>query len=75
MGRPHRQIDFKREFTSKPIVVDAGERAVGKNAKQTSPKVASLAGKILQSKSSSKTAKTIAASDLAQAAGKAKKKK
>lgn len=46
-----------------------------KNPKQTSAEVATIASKVLRSKSSSKTAKTLAASDLSQARGKAKKKK
>lgn len=38
-----------------------------KNAKQTSPKVAKEASQILRSKTSTKTEKSVAASDLAQA--------
>ncbi|WP_290442584.1 hypothetical protein [Clostridium estertheticum] len=41
-----------------------------KNAKQTSPKVASIASKILSNPKSTKSEKTIAASDLAQARSK-----
>ncbi|HEV3163128.1 MAG TPA: hypothetical protein VGZ22_03730 [Isosphaeraceae bacterium] len=48
---------------------------MSKNTKQTSPEVAAVASKVLRSKSSSKTAKTLAASDLSQARGKGKKKK
>lgn len=44
------------------------------NKKQTSKKMASVASKVLRSKSSSKTAKSLAGSDLAQARGKKKKK-
>jgi hypothetical protein len=44
------------------------------NKKQTSPKVASLAGKVLQDKHSSAKSKTLAGSDLAQARGKKPKK-
>ena len=40
------------------------------NKKQTSPKVASIASKILANPHSSKAAKSVAASDLAQARNK-----
>jgi len=45
------------------------------NKKQTSPKVATLASKVLRSKKASKEEKTLAGADLAQARGKSKKKK
>ena len=45
------------------------------NKKQTSPKVATVASAILRDPKSPKPAKTVAASDLAQAKGKPKKKK
>jgi hypothetical protein len=48
---------------------------MAKNTKQTSPKVASKASKILQNPKSSPAEKSVAASDLAQAGGKKKKKK
>ena len=44
------------------------------NKKQTSPKVATVASEILRDPKSPKAAKTVAASDLAQAKGKPKKK-
>jgi hypothetical protein len=46
---------------------------MGKNAKQTSPKVASQASKILRDPKSTKTEKSVAASDLSQAGGNKKK--
>ena len=45
------------------------------NKKQTSAKVATVASEILRDPKASKDAKTVAASDLSQAKGKAKKKK
>jgi hypothetical protein len=45
------------------------------NKKQTSPKVATVASEILRDPKASQAAKTVAASDLAQAKGKSKKKK
>lgn len=48
---------------------------MGKNSKQTSPKVASQASKILQDPKSTKAEKSVAASDLSQAGGKNTKKK
>lgn len=45
------------------------------NKKQTSPKVATVASEILRDPKAPKAAKTVAASDLAQAKGKSKKKK
>ncbi len=42
------------------------------NKKQTSPKVASLASKVLKDPKSPAASKTVAASDLAQAEGKGK---
>jgi hypothetical protein len=45
---------------------------MAKNTKQTSPKVASEASKILQNPKSTKTEKSVAASDLSQAGGKKK---
>jgi hypothetical protein len=47
---------------------------MAKNTKQTSPKVASQASKILRNPKSTKAEKSVAASDLSQAAGKKKKK-
>ena len=44
------------------------------NKKQTSAKVATVASEILHNPKSSKDDKTVAASDLSQAKGKAKKK-
>ena len=44
------------------------------NKKQTSAEVAKIASKLLKSKSSSSAVKKVAASDLAQARGKHKKK-
>ena len=46
---------------------------MAKNTKQTSPKVASQAAKILQNPKSTKAAKSVAASDLAQTPSKKKK--
>ena len=46
---------------------------MAKNARQTSPKVASQASKILRDPKSTKAAKSVAASDLSQASGKKKK--
>ena len=46
-----------------------------KNPKQTGPKAASAAGKVLQDPKASRAAKTAAASDLAQAPAKPKKPK
>ena len=48
---------------------------MGKNPKQTSPKVASEASKILRDPESTKREKSVAASDLSQAGGKGKGKK
>ena len=45
------------------------------NKKQTSPEVAKVASEILRNPKSAPEVKTVAASDLAQAKGKAKKKK
>ncbi len=46
---------------------------MGKNPKQTSPKVATKASKILRHPKSTPAEKSVAASDLAQAGGKKKK--
>jgi len=46
---------------------------MAKNAKQTSPKVAAQAAKILRNPKSTKAEKSVAASDLSQASGKKKK--
>jgi len=46
---------------------------MAKNAKQTSPKVAAQASKILRDPKSTKAEKSVAASDLSQASGKKKK--
>jgi hypothetical protein len=46
-----------------------------KNKKETSPRVASIAGKVLQDEKSSKTAKTLAGSDLSQTRKKKEKGK
>jgi hypothetical protein len=46
---------------------------MGKNPKQTSPKVATKASEILRDPKSTPAQKTVAASDLAQAASKKKK--
>jgi hypothetical protein len=46
---------------------------MGRNTKQTSPKVASEASKILRNPKATKAEKSVAASDLAQAGGKKKK--
>jgi hypothetical protein len=48
---------------------------MAKNTKQTSPKVATKASDILQNPKSTPAAKSVAASDLAQAGGNKKKKK
>jgi hypothetical protein len=48
---------------------------MAKNTKQTSPKVATQAAKILQNPNSTKAEKSVAASDLSQAGGKSTKKK
>lgn len=45
---------------------------MGKNPKQTSSKVATKASEILRDPKASKAAKSVAASDLAQAGGKKK---
>jgi len=46
---------------------------MAKNARQTSPKVASQASKILRDPKSTNAEKSVAASDLSQASGKKKK--
>ena len=47
---------------------------MSKNSKQTSPRVATQASKILSNPKSTKAEKSVAASDLAQAGGKGKSK-
>ena len=56
-----------------PDPLPQGHSTVSKNPKQTSAKVASEASKILRDPKSTKTEKSVAASDLAQAGGKKKK--
>ncbi len=46
---------------------------MAKNTRQTSPKVASQASKILRDRKSTKAEKSVAASDLSQASSKNKK--
>jgi hypothetical protein len=48
---------------------------MAKNKKETSPAIATTASKILRDPKATKDVKSVAASDLAQAKGKAKKKK